>query len=305
VANFNNSQLPDLTTGLVAYYPFNGNANDESGNGNNGTVQGNVVLTTDRFGKVNKAYDFPGIAFNYIQVPDASSLHISIFTLNAWIYTTTDYGSGQVIQKGRDIVNGHYGLYTTSVGGTNLYSGVNGTTGIPQPSTGEWHMISGSVSGNKARFYLDGKFMKDTSLSNSFVCSGTEPLAIGMHYFAGVPSGWTYPYKGKIDDIRIYNRALSENEISNLYNLTQTATNKITVSKELTLYPNPANTFLNISSPEILHRIEVCDIAGRLIISKTVNFDKYTLETEHLVGGVYIVKGFTDNGMQIGRFVKE
>ena len=49
----------DLKDGLVAYYPFNGNANDESGNGNNGTVNG-ATLTTDRFGNTNKAYSFNG-----------------------------------------------------------------------------------------------------------------------------------------------------------------------------------------------------------------------------------------------------
>jgi hypothetical protein len=49
----------DLKDGLVAHYPFNGNANDESGNGNNGTVNG-ATLTTDRFGNMNKAYSFDG-----------------------------------------------------------------------------------------------------------------------------------------------------------------------------------------------------------------------------------------------------
>jgi hypothetical protein len=297
--------MTDITTGLVAYYPFNGNANDESGNGNNGTVQGNVVLTTDRFGKANKAYEFPGVEFNYIQVPDAPSLQMNVFTLNAWIYTSTDYGYGQIVQKGRDIENGHYGLYTTSVGGTNLYGGVNGTTGIAQPSIGVWHMVTGSVSGSLAKFYLDGKFMCDTTLSNSYVYSGSDPLAIGMHYFSGVYSYWTYPFKGKIDDIRIYNRSLSDNEISILYNLTQTAINNISVNEILKLYPNPAQTFLRISSPEIIKRIEVCDIAGRVIDNITINSDSYSLNVNSLLKGIYLIKGFTDKGIVTSRFIKE
>ena len=296
---------PDMTNGLVAYYPFNGNANDESGNGNNGIIQGNVVLTTDRFGKTNRAYDFPGIAFNYIQVPDAPSLQMSVFTLNAWIFTTSDYGSGQVIQKGRDISNGHYGLYTTSVGGTNLYGGINNTTGINQPSIGVWHMVSGIVSGNKAKFYLDGKFMKDTTLSNSFLYSGSDPLAIGMHYFSGVPSAWTYPFKGKIDDIRIYNRSLSDNEISALYNLTTTAVDKININEKLKLYPNPAKTFIRISTSELLQRLEVCDISGRVLQFEIVNSDSYSFNINHLAKGVYIIKGFTDKGVVTSRFIKE
>ena len=56
------AQVPSYvpTNGLVGYWPFNGNANDASGNGNNGTVNG-ATLTTDRFGVVNKAYNFDGI----------------------------------------------------------------------------------------------------------------------------------------------------------------------------------------------------------------------------------------------------
>ena len=51
----------DLQSGLVAYYPFNGNANDESGNGHHGTVMG-ATLTSDRFGRPNKAYHFNGLS---------------------------------------------------------------------------------------------------------------------------------------------------------------------------------------------------------------------------------------------------
>jgi len=60
--------------GLVAYYPLNGNANDESGNGNNGTVHG-PVLTTDRFGKANSAYEFDGNG--YIEAYDNDSIDIT------------------------------------------------------------------------------------------------------------------------------------------------------------------------------------------------------------------------------------
>ena len=275
---------PDITSGLVAYYPFNGNANDESGNGNNGTIQGNVVLTTDRFGIPSKAYEFPGIAFNYIQVPDASTLQLSVFTLNAWIYTSTDYGSGQVIQKGRDINNGHYGLYTTSVGGTNLYNGINNTTGIPQPTIGIWHMVSGSVSGNKAKFYLDGKFMKDTTLSNPFICSGSEPLAIGMHYYAGVPSTWTYPFKGKIDDIRIYNRALSDSEVQQIYALTNTGTPEIE-SYGIKIYTIKNTTYIENAEH---WEISVIDINGRTLMKTKSDAVKYQLNIPQT--GLYLIR---------------
>jgi hypothetical protein len=81
------AQVPSYvpTNGLVGYWPFNGNANDESGNGNNGVVNG-ASLTTDRFGNANSAYSFNGSS-NYIQISDASALRLSEtdYTISVWI----------------------------------------------------------------------------------------------------------------------------------------------------------------------------------------------------------------------------
>jgi len=211
------TQYIDLETGLVASYPFNGNSEDETGNGNNGSVIGNVELTSDRYGNANSAYEFPGLAFNYISVPHSSYLELNTFTISAWIFTETDYGYGQVVQKNRDIVSGHYGLYTSQFGGTVSY-GVGVGIGVSvDPAIGEWHMVTGTLFGNFAAFYTDGQLLADTIAPNSYQYSGTDPMAIGMHYYEGVPDYWTYPYRGKIDDILIYNRVLSPEEIQCLY----------------------------------------------------------------------------------------
>jgi hypothetical protein len=81
------AQVPSYvpTNGLVGWWPFNGNANDESGNGNNGTVNG-ATLTADRFGNLNKAYSFDGVD-NYIHVLNTPSLDIVNGTLNLWFNT--------------------------------------------------------------------------------------------------------------------------------------------------------------------------------------------------------------------------
>src|SRR3990167_996949 len=83
--------------GLVAYYPFNGNTNDESGNGNNGTLYG-PTLTTDRFGNPNKAYSFNGTS-DYIRVSDSQSLDIGdSLTITAWGYIPA-ISSGRIVRK--------------------------------------------------------------------------------------------------------------------------------------------------------------------------------------------------------------
>ncbi|OAD18767.1 LamG domain protein jellyroll fold domain protein [Candidatus Thiomargarita nelsonii] len=80
--------MADLNDGLVAYYPFDGNAQDESGNGNNGTVHG-AILTEDRFGNVESAYRFDGTN-SFIEVMDTPALRLNNtdFTVSAWVYET-------------------------------------------------------------------------------------------------------------------------------------------------------------------------------------------------------------------------
>lgn len=89
-----------LDSGLVGYWPFNGNANDLSANGNNGTVSG-ATLTTDRFGNANSAYYFNGTSA-YITVPNSTSLNPqNAISLCAWYYSADFTGDGYntIIEK--------------------------------------------------------------------------------------------------------------------------------------------------------------------------------------------------------------
>jgi hypothetical protein len=79
-------------------------------------------------------------------------------------------------------------------------------------------MLTGTVSGSKVQFYLDGKKTQEGNLGRNFVCAGRSELVIGLSYYKGIPSSMErYPFEGKLDDIRIYNRALSATEIRTLY----------------------------------------------------------------------------------------
>ena len=230
--NYQDGSIPE--EGLVAYYPFNGNANDESGNGNNGTIIGHVELAPDRFGNANSAYRFFGEPMNYISVPDDESLHLSTFTLSAWVYTDAeDYGSNVLINKGRDITNGNYHLSVNGVGAQNEYSGINGAGVSELPSTKVWHMVTGTVEGDQAKFYLDGVLAAEATLTHPFECNNTDPLTLGMHYYEGVPDFWAYPLLGVLDDVRIYNRVLSPSEIEALYHESNYGTETVTVGDAL------------------------------------------------------------------------
>lgn len=135
----NAPQIP--TDGLVAYYPFNGNANDESGNGNNGTVNG-ATLTTDRHGNPNSSYNFRG--FNYgdkITIPNNSSLSfsneisISLWTKQASQSGMDEYGNstpnGNMTFISKDIDRGGFYWSTgndASTGTSNMTFAINNKT---------------------------------------------------------------------------------------------------------------------------------------------------------------------------------
>jgi hypothetical protein len=90
-----------LSDGLVAYYPFNGNANDESGNGNNGTVNG-ATLTMDRFGNPNSAYNFDGMN-NFIEISSLSNMQYKPITYSVWI-NVSSYMTDVTTWQGRIII---------------------------------------------------------------------------------------------------------------------------------------------------------------------------------------------------------
>ncbi len=93
LALISNAQVPNYvpSNGLVGWWPFNGNANDESGNGNNGNPIGGASLTQDRYGNLNKAYSFDGID-DWIEVLDNNEFRFGTttsFTCSFWIKLRT------------------------------------------------------------------------------------------------------------------------------------------------------------------------------------------------------------------------
>ncbi|MGK5091030.1 LamG domain-containing protein [Deltaproteobacteria bacterium TL4] len=208
------SSIP--TEGLVAYYPFNGNANDESGNGNNGTVNG-ATLTADRNGNANKAYSFDGVD-DYINVSDSTHIDMTqAFTIGTWIKRsyqgTTDH---PIISKFSTSFDKGYWFgpsqnkLVACLGGV---SNVNNCLGSSTSIDTNWHYVTFTFDGTNWRLYLDGKEDGTRSLSMDIASSANIDLAIGKAtYLSG-----RY-FNGSIDDIRIYTRALSESEIQALYN---------------------------------------------------------------------------------------
>ena len=200
--------------GLVAEYLFNGNANDTSGNGNNGTVYG-AVLTTDRKGNTNSAYGFDG-ANDYIEsVNNISITGSADRTVCIWLNPLASskvlsflgwgqgYSSGDNFLKlapsGTIILNFNYNDHYTP---TNVVL------------RNKWQLITSVYSGGVMKMYVDNKLTTNISMS---INTGASPLTLGMVTRLEVVSGWSDYFYGSIDDVRIYNRVLTSDEIMALY----------------------------------------------------------------------------------------
>jgi len=204
----------DLQDGLVANYMFNGNANDESGNGNDGTVI-NAVLTTDRFGNSDSAYEFG--ESRQIQVADDSTLTItSAITMAAWIYRSISTSDWQAIFcKGHtSSLNSPYALLIHYNVITLLLNREQNNASVTVP-TEEWVQVAAVWDGNVIKYYLNGvKDDNEDSFGNTLNIVETD-MMLGSD-----PPGVTEWFNGKLDDMYLYNRALSDEEILQLYNNT-------------------------------------------------------------------------------------
>lgn len=216
----------NLTQGLVAYYPFNGNANDVSGNGNN-PVFNNATLTTDRNGIANSAYHFNGID-NYMKVANAPSLNMgNTLSISVWVRVTGFYyglcHGNNILQKGdSDVLAGIYFLRFSDLGSTNQclvgtipdttkelhYASHSSYLNNTYVDKNNWHLITAVATGDSSKIYIDCKMVSASpQMSSGF--SNTHDLFIGAMNNSQYPN-WL---NGDLDELRIYNRALNDNEI--------------------------------------------------------------------------------------------
>ncbi len=203
------AQIP--SDGLVAWYPFNGNANDESGNGNHGTVNG-ATLTADRFGNGNSAYVFNGLDQNI--VAQSSFNNYSNYTLCAWVKISQSMAGGFPQHFILDINAVENGCYLNVDIDQVQAPCIDNFSGI---TLNNWYQIVAVKSDQSVDLYINNSLINSTANGCSRVLSNITPL------FIGSTSTNTEFTNGTIDDVAIYNRALSPSEIQQLYTTTSTA----------------------------------------------------------------------------------
>lgn len=223
------AQVPDYvpTDGLVAWYPFNGNTNDESGNDFNGTAIG-ATLTTDRFDNDNSAYFFDwsdvtgyGNAWDRIEIsPSLSNIVGTTLTIDAWVnlenywWPSNSIHTAMIAASAARCPDGmNFRFKVKDEGRLALNFGSDYVTteeGAIQLNT--WYHVAATVSTDSLRLFINGTQVAE-SPSNSVDMTGC--LTFGEHHQG---NGHWYYWDGILDEIGIWNRALSEEEILALYN---------------------------------------------------------------------------------------
>jgi hypothetical protein len=204
------------TNGLVGWWPFNGNANDESGTGNNGTVNG-ATLTIDRFSNANYAYSFNGTSssitfpqlFIFNQSGDAS--------LSIWINKgTIPNGQGTYLYSTLSTVDANRFNFYFNIQNSRIDLDYRNPVTLHQLNisnnfiNNSWEHVIYTRIGNVYNLYINGQFV-----NSSTDASPNLPTAIG--WVLGADPTSIFDFKGNLDDIGIWNRALTQQEITALY----------------------------------------------------------------------------------------
>jgi len=288
-----------LDSSLIAYYPFNGNTKDESLYKNNG-VNHNAILTEDRFGNKNRAYSFNGTS-SFIDIGICESLNsdkISVITYCGWFNAKSD-ACGLILRHGTTGVGGGVGQEigfeksNLTIRNWNKNSS-NYFTDKYNLNKNEWHFFAViyNFANNSIYLYVDEILVE--IYTHTLFKSQYPTLNIGRN-----TNGEAY-FDGIIDDIRIYNRILTKEEVNNLYN-ENLKTSITSLKTNIKIYPNPTVNFLKIEGVDIKN-IEIFNSLGNKVLNTTVD----NIDVSSLSNDIYFIKIYdNDNKITINKFIKK
>ncbi|HAQ62029.1 TPA: hypothetical protein DCR49_08570, partial [Candidatus Delongbacteria bacterium] len=225
------SSKADLDSALVAYYPFTGSADDASGNLINGTVNG-AVLATDRYNSQDNAYSFNGSSWIDLGDNELLNPHLSDVSVSAWIKTSS-YTGARIYSKGTsggeqpgyDIM-----IYPDWTGRSALIYGPGGGGFTEKQlytnsrvNDGKWHLITGVITrSGTMKIYVDKVLQSSqiniSSTAGNDIAADTFNATIGVSYcYVGTPGSLNEYFNGTIDEVRVFMRSLTQDDVNQLY----------------------------------------------------------------------------------------
>jgi hypothetical protein len=298
------AQLPDYVPAdsLVGWWSFTGNANDLSLNANNGTANG-AQLVSDRFGNASSAYDFVN-PVDHILVQSVNQVSFEgNFTISAWVNFRNFNADYPHIMSGMNNYIAFHGrgpayypnteragFYTTSDNGVQ-----QGIIVSQDPiSVNAWHCIVINKYGTEVKMYID----------NLLSVSGTYenlPLALGEGLYFGNFFLLNNNIDGMVDDIGIWSRSLSQNEMSNLFYMPNTGIGRTTAMESFHIAPNPASDYFilydiaGITGSKL--SVTMYNCSGQVVLKQEINRGNPVIHFSNTLSkGLYSVKINNEEG---------
>ncbi len=296
---------------IIADYSFNGNANDASGNGNNGTVVNGTTLTTGHDGTPNSAYYFDAVD-DIIEVNNTlGNFGISDYTISCWVKTSLQNGDSRFISKRvACVAAGSWfslslknGIVVFETAESNNWDIIFGTTPV---NDGNWHHVAVVRSGTLYTLYVDCNNEGSFNTPSLFNTSNNVPLIFGDDICTNVvPNG--VKFTGSLDEIKIFDCALNFGELAGLCDIT---TNIVSRHDELNLqmYPNPTSGILNITTAlkdNNTIQYQIINTLGAIVMANKVSDNNFSIDVNTLPTGIYFIQLQSGKTQTVKRFVKE
>jgi hypothetical protein len=295
------AQVPNYvpSNGLLGWWPFSGNANDESGNNNHASVFG-ATLDNDRFGNTNSSYIFQNNSDNINK--QNFPINSQNFTISAWVKLNTaySYSTFNILKIGAsdNTSNGGISLkfdQNDSFYGSGMYKvygSINSsTTGSTIHSNSlnfnfvsNWHHYILRKNNALIEIYIDNQLVSSSNIFSTIDYTNNW-LRIGdrsniNNNLIGIRT---------LDDIGIWDRALTQTEITDLYTGVLSS-ESFTNTSSFQLYPNPANDYMQFKSSDMVDKISIYNALGQLVQENKINSLEGAISIEHLAQGSYFVK---------------
>ncbi len=304
------AQFP--TDGLVAYYPLDGNVVDSTATPVDGQIVGNITPAPNRFGQENAAMFFDGDSYVEIETTEKFQIQEAI-TISLWINPSsvaTDDGWIGLFNKWQDLPG-------PNTGGLGYYIGLNPdgirlrwNTGVVQGDgsrifPNEWTHVAVTYDVDSLRIYRDGQLEFARVAQGQIQRTNTVPVRMGTQ---SEELNTTTRYHGYMDEILVYDRALSADEINQIYGGISTSMQNTNLLQTAQVFPNPCTDMIRVNWPEAASKPNygiLSDLLGRPL--RQINFETTTTQiyTTDLPRGIYLLSIFSENQKQTIRLVKE
>lgn len=322
-------------TTLIAHWKFKGNTLDASGNGHHGTAY-NTTYAAGKSGKDTTAYAFNGVN-SYVYVPYDNAFNLSRYSICATVKVQGYYPGAcqgnQIMTRGQIYTTGSYGLsfddnaYDSSCSHRDTtkecfitIAGTNATTYYamqqysPTVALDRWYSTVVTFDSMNIRMYVDGVLKYTAATSSVPLGTSTEGIYIGMNVLDSI--SYPYSFKGILDDLRIYNRVLSDSEAVAYQNSpldtvgSSVDTTHLYVSNpnkpgSISIYPNPAKTdYVNIDGPA-MGNISILNQLGQTLLTQTITNNNEKINIRELIPGLYFIYVRNKDEVTTRKFLKE